>query len=82
MMDTNGNGRRIFEGVAVSVVTALLVGAVSSFVSFKLLERDVLDLKSGLVDLKGEIKMMRNDLYVPKSASVLKTKVLADGHDN
>lgn len=61
------NTRRVTQGVIEALIIAMVTGAASSFVTVKVLERDIVALREDVTEMKQDLEKIRGDVYVPRS---------------
>lgn len=61
------NTKRVTQGVIEALVIALVTGAASSFVTVKVLERDIVALREDVAEMKQDLDRIKSDVYVPRT---------------
>ena len=68
---TADNTRRVAQGVIEALAIAVITGAVSSFVTVKVQQRDIEALKEQVQEVKREVQDIRRDVYVPRGNTAI-----------
>lgn len=65
------NTRHVAQGVMEALAIAVITGAVSSFITVKVQQRDIETLKEQLAEVKQQVNELRRDVYVPRGNALL-----------
>ncbi len=63
------NTRHVVQGVVIALIVSIITGAVSSYVTVKMQQRDIDFLKGQVQEVKQQVNDLRRDVYVPRGSA-------------